>query len=180
MYCVVCGKEIPEGKMYCTECEIKKQGETMLPPPTVDINSTNPRNSVNVMYLILSVLVVIALAVIPLLISQNKEIKNIKSQFEEMQAERKTLMVLLDDSLTGDELSDSVQISNALENGGLIRISMDEMNENLHNKIGEYGAYDVSGSYYVFGALINYISSEGWKLEQAPSSGLSNYFYFSK
>ncbi|MDC7236794.1 MAG: hypothetical protein PQJ45_03345 [Sphaerochaetaceae bacterium] len=34
--------------------------------------------------------------------------------------------------------------------------------------------------FYILGGILNYISSKGWALVQAPTSGLNSSYYFTK
>ncbi len=83
---------------------------------------------------------------------------------------------------TDTEFSDSTQIENALSNGGMIIISLDSdwLDTNFDKDYSIYGANDSKGMFYIMGGVINYISSNGWLLVQAPSSGLNNSYYFTK
>ena len=72
------------------------------------------------------------------------------------------------------------QIDNALKNGGMIVLNTQNLNSGFETLISLYGAADASGSYYTYGAVLNYIASWGWELVQAPTSGLSDYYYFVK
>lgn len=76
--------------------------------------------------------------------------------------------------------SDKTQVSNALENGGMIRLDSSDLDSSLGVAYESYGATNGDGRFWVFGAVLNYISSRGWTLVQAPSSGLSDEFYFAK
>lgn len=95
----------------------------------------------------------------------------------------RTLIVSIEDIDDSDiNFSPSEQIENALENGGLIYINLDSdwLNDNFYQYYGLFGATDSEGMYFVLGGIINYISSKGWTLVQAPTSGLNNFFYFTK
>ncbi|MFA5546430.1 MAG: hypothetical protein WDA14_12345 [Sphaerochaetaceae bacterium] len=81
------------------------------------------------------------------------------------------------------DLSDETQVKNALSNGGMVQLSMskDTLKDVLSSDVyGYYGASDSEGYYYTLGALLNYIASRGWTLIQAPSTGLSDEYYFIK
>ncbi len=94
----------------------------------------------------------------------------------------RVLLVSMEDDISSSKASDQVQVKNALNNGGMIRIkdSNDGYKSAFGNEFGKYGALDSSGSYYTTGAVLNYIASRGWTLIQAPSSGLSSTYYFIK
>ncbi|MGD1816249.1 MAG: hypothetical protein ACPKNR_04365 [Pleomorphochaeta sp.] len=94
----------------------------------------------------------------------------------------RTLIVNIGDINDDIEFSDSTQIENALSTGGMIIISLDSdwLDKNFNKYYSIYGANDSEGMFYVMGGVINYISSNGWLLVQAPSSGLNNSYYFTK
>ncbi len=83
------------------------------------------------------------------------------------------------------DYSDWTMISNALDDGGMIVLNRDELVQNndgtfsvptimLRERMSVWGASDVYGSYYVDGALLNYIASEGWELVSTEGQ----YYYF--
>ena len=80
------------------------------------------------------------------------------------------------------ERSDCIQVENALKYGGQIIV----LNENdgyeyaFGREYERYGALNGSNMYYTRGAVLNYIASKGWNLVEAPTTGLSDNFYFSK
>lgn len=83
----------------------------------------------------------------------------------------------------GDEdLSDSTQIRNAVEDGGMMIIALDGdwLDENFISGYGMYGAVDSDGYYYTLGTVLNFIASEGWELVQGPTSGLADRYLFSR
>lgn len=86
------------------------------------------------------------------------------------------------DYASDDDLSDTTQIRNALADGGMISVKIDNdwLRTNFGAEYTHYGASNADGYHYTLGALLNYIASQGWTLVQAPSSGLSEYFYFTR
>ena len=108
------------------------------------------------------------------------------AQFQGTQSFDSTPKILIIDVLrdivSEDSLSDSTQVSNALEDGGMIQIKID--NDWLEDTFGYgyayYGASDSEGYHYTLGAVMNYVASQGWTFVQAPSSGLSTTYYFEK
>lgn len=94
----------------------------------------------------------------------------------------RVLLVNMEDDISISKASDSVQVKNGLNNGGTIRIK--DSNDGYEKAFGKayvaYGAEDSSGSLWTKGAVLNYISSHGWKLIQAPSSGFSDTYYFTR
>ncbi len=64
--------------------------------------------------------------------------------------------------------SDIEQVDKALRDGGMIKI---KANSNFISNVmpgaQSYGASNSSGSYYIYGAIINYIASRGWTLVSA-------------
>ena len=99
---------------------------------------------------------------------------------ETLDSSNRVLAVNIDSDLESSDISDEEQIKNALKNGGLMRINPDNISKNLKYKLDRYAAGDSTNHYWVLGAFLNYIASEGWELVQAPSSGLSQMFYFRK
>lgn len=94
---------------------------------------------------------------------------------------RVLVLTVLNDSKDKDsDFSDSVQIKNALNNGGLIRVDLSE--DNLFQSfdrrtIQTYAALDENGSYWPLGALLNYIASNGWTLVEAPDNVILTYYF---
>jgi len=80
------------------------------------------------------------------------------------------------------DYSDSIQIQNALDNGGMIVINLESnwLKNNFDSNYNAYGANDSNGYMYILGGVINYTASKGWKLIQGPTSGLSNIYYFER
>ncbi len=122
------------------------------------------------------VLIVIAVGVVYLCFTQFQGTQSFDST-------PKILIIdVLRDTVSEDSLSDSTQVSNALEDGGMIQIKID--NDWLGNVFGSaysyYGASDSDGYHYTLGAVMNYVASRGWTFVQAPSSGLSTTYYFEK
>lgn len=97
-----------------------------------------------------------------------------------MDSTNRVLVIEIDEDLKSDEISDETQVKNALKNGGMIRLKSSDLSKTLKLNLDKYAAANEDGTYWVFGALLNYIASEGWELVQAPSSGLSQSYYFRK
>ena len=108
------------------------------------------------------------------------------AQFQGTQSFDSTPKILiidvLRDTVNEDSLSDSTQVRNALEDGGMIRIKIDNdwLDDVFGSAYSRYGASDSEGYHYTLGALLNYVASQGWTFVQAPSSGLSTSYYFEK
>ena len=106
-------------------------------------------------------------------------------QFQETKSFDSTPKILIVNVLSNmaseESLSDSTQVDNALENGGMIQIKID--NDWLENTLGQsylyYGAADADGYHYTLGAVMNYIASNGWTFVQY-SSELGGTYYFTK
>ena len=90
----------------------------------------------------------------------------------------RVLLVEIDSDLERDDLSDYTQIQNALKDGGTMRLNPNNLDKTLDSKIDYYAATDSNGQFWVLGALLNYIASEGWELVQAPTTGLATNYYF--
>lgn len=90
----------------------------------------------------------------------------------------RVLAVEISNSFYEDDLSDSTQIRNALKSGGMMRLNMDELSTEFTKNIERYAAQTEGGNYWVLGAILNYVASEGWELVSTPTSGLSNIYYF--
>lgn len=124
---------------------------------------------------VLLILIVIALAYI----SASIYLGN--NSTEVLDSTNRVLVVRIDEEAS--EYSDATQVKNALEKGGMIQVKLDgdSLEKVLGSYIfGNYGAKGADGYYYTLGAFLNYIASRGWTFVQAPSSGLSNYYYFKK
>lgn len=124
---------------------------------------------------VLLILIVIALAYI----SASIYLGN--NSTEVLDSSNRVLVVRIDEEAT--EYSDTTQVKNALEKGGMIQVKLDgdSLEKVLGSyEFGNYGAMGADGYYYTLGAFLNYIASRGWTFVQAPSSGLSNYYYFKK
>ena len=75
-----------------------------------------------------------------------------------------------------EDLSDSTQISNALSDGGMIRIRHDNdwLDENFPSAYKSYGAGNEEGYFWLRGGYLNYIASRGWILTDVE--GATYYF----
>ena len=102
-----------------------------------------------------------------------------KNVFEFMESSNRVLVVYMNSDDSSDS-SDMLQIKNAFSNGGMIKIDPGNINSELKSQIEAYGAYNADSMYWVTGAILNYIASRGWKLVQAPTTGLVNCYYFVK
>lgn len=108
------------------------------------------------------------------------------AQFQGTQSFDSTPKILiidvLRDTVSEDSLSDSTQVNNALEDGGMIQIKIDNdwLEDTFGYGYGYYGAANSDGYHYTLGAVMNYVASRGWTFVQAPSSGLSTTYYFEK
>ena len=180
MNCINCGAELIEGSSFCGSCgSAVSNAETYIPPiPEINNNhvSTQSKGSSTNMSLfnlfVVLLLLMITICVGYLAISQYKETKG-KSQ-------RRVLFVEIDSDISKDKISDSTQIKNAIENGGMMRVEPSAVDPYLDKKIGDFAALDADGNYWVTGAILNYLASEGWELVQGPSSGLAMDYYFVK
>ena len=86
------------------------------------------------------------------------------------------LLIVSEDISYSDDLSDSTQISNALSEGGMIRISngTDWLDENFPSAYKSYGAGDEEGYFWTRGGYLNYIASKGLILTEVI--GTTYYF----
>ena len=91
------------------------------------------------------------------------------------------VLVLYTDS-DSSSYSDSTQVDNALSYGGEIHIdisSSDAITESFGSLDWQRsGAIDNEDTFYLRGAVLNYIASFNWTLVQAPTSGISKAYYF--
>ena len=78
-------------------------------------------------------------------------------------------------------------IENALKIGGLLDCGSNQQYVNVIKSIDEdvdkFGAKDSKGSYYIMPAVLNWISSKGWKFQQKFCINLNNdnaEYYFTK
>ncbi|MBR0318566.1 MAG: hypothetical protein IJQ86_04680 [Spirochaetia bacterium] len=94
----------------------------------------------------------------------------------------RVLLLTMEDNISSKDASDDIQVNNALKNGGTVRVK--DSNEGYQKAFGyeyeRYGAINSSGTYWTKGAVLNYIASRGWTLIQAPSTGLTDMYYFVK
>lgn len=99
---------------------------------------------------------------------------------DDIDSSNRVLVVEINEDLSKSELSDSKQINEALKNGGMIRLKASDLESGLKDKMNRYAAPNSSSQYWVLGALLNYLASEGWELTQAPTTGLSQMYYFKR
>lgn len=127
---------------------------------------------------VIFLLIVLVCGIGYLCVSDYRE-KNASSMIE---STNKILILNISDSAT--DVSDSTQVKNALNSGGQIIIQDTDSKtfEEAFSSISwkSYGANNSKGYMFTRGALLNYIASRGWKLIQAPSTGLSAVYYFTK
>ena len=72
------------------------------------------------------------------------------------------------------ELSDIIQITNAIKNGGLIKIKSesDWISSHFPSEYIRYGAMNNDGAMWTEGAYLNYIAHKGWQLIDAENDML--------
>ena len=101
---------------------------------------------------------------------------------DSMDSTKRVLAVCIESDISDSNRSDKTQVTNALNDGGMIRLKAS--NEGYEYSLGtafkQYGASNASGSFWTLGAVLNYIASRGWTFVQGPSSGLSDYYFFIK
>ena len=101
---------------------------------------------------------------------------------ETMDSIKRVLVVSIESDIADSDRSDKTQVTNALENGGMVRLK--NTSEGYEYSLGtgykKYGANDSNGYIWLNGAVLNYVASRGWTLVQGPSSGLSREYYFVK
>lgn len=99
-----------------------------------------------------------------------------------MDSSHRILIVSIESNLSDSDRSDRTQVRNALDAGGMIRIRLgnDDIEYSMGTSFKAYGADNADGKFWTMGGLLNYIASRGWTLVQAPSSGLTDAFYFTK
>lgn len=75
-------------------------------------------------------------------------------------------------SYSNQDLSDSTQINNALNDGGMIYIRLDNdwLDENFPSAYKSYGAGNEEGRFWTRGGYLNYIASRGWILTEVEGS----------
>ena len=106
-----------------------------------------------------------------------------KNSTEIIDSTRSVLLVQFAYGDDNPEYSDTTQVRNAMDSGGMIIIDVtdaDSITESMGSLWQSYGASNADGYYYLYGAVLNYIASHGWNLVQGPSTGLSMIFYFSR
>ena len=180
MFCNKCGNEIIDGDLFCQKCGESVGADNSACESQTYINYNEQSDSItrNLNYqvykgnsrgwntmMLVSLLVIVFLMIL-LLISLRKN--NISQ-----------VLVVEINGEESESYSDEIQIRRALKNGGMIilnNVNMDD--DEFKMKIQDYGADDSKGNYWVLGAILNYIANEGWELVHAPSSGLSNTYYF--
>ena len=96
---------------------------------------------------------------------------NLYEEFESREYGHTTnekLLIVSEETGTSADLSDQTQISNALSDGGQIRISNsnDWLDENFPSAYKSYGAGNEEGYFWTRGGYLNYISSRGWILTE--------------
>ena len=101
---------------------------------------------------------------------------------ESMDSTKRVLTVCIESDILDSNRSDKTQVSNALNDGGMIRLKAtnDGYEYSLGSTYKQYGATNSTGGFWTLGAVLNYIASRGWTFVQAPTSGLSDYYYFIK
>ena len=99
---------------------------------------------------------------------------------DKLDSSNRVLVIELREDLAEADISDEKQVRNALKNGGMIRLNISDLGSSLKSKIEPYAASNSDNRYWILGAFLNYISSEGWELTQAPTTGLSQLYYFKK
>lgn len=84
----------------------------------------------------------------------------------------KLLIVSEELSYSSQDLSDSTQINNALDDGGMIYIRLDNdwLDENFPSAYKSYGAGNEEGRFWTRGGYLNYIASRGWILTEVEGS----------
>lgn len=84
----------------------------------------------------------------------------------------KLLIVSEELSYSNQDLSDSTQINNALDDGGMIYIRLDNdwLDENFPSAYKSYGAGNEEGRFWTRGGYLNYIASRGWILSEVKGS----------
>ena len=101
-----------------------------------------------------------------------------KNSSDSMDSSNRVLVVYMDNN--SSDQSDMTQIKNAFNNGGMIKLDPNNISTDLKWQMESYGAADSDGMYWVTGAVLNYVASRGWNLVQAPTTGLTNCYYFTK
>lgn len=201
MLCPKCARELPNNSTFCTFCgtPVTKQSVTA-PQPVIQqpivqqpiIQTPCPVASTDAKTLekyflrqkrILTacrtlefLLLFVTIGIGYLVFAQYRQTHSSDS----LDSSNRVLVVQIDDDLKASELSDDEQIKNALKNGGMIRIKISDMDSSLKQKIERYAAIGSDRNYWVIGALLNYLASEGWELTQAPTTGLTQMYYFRK
>lgn len=201
MTCPKCAHELPINSTFCTFCgtpitsqpipvsqpiiqqPVVQQPLIQTPCPVASTDEKTLRkyfkrqkHILAVCYTLEFLLFIISIGIGYLVFSQYRQTHSSDS----LDSSNRVLVVQIDDDLKSDDLSDDVQIKNALKNGGMIRMKTIDIDRSLKQKIDRYAATGSDGNYWVIGALLNYLASEGWELTQAPTTGLSPMYYFRK
>lgn len=110
------------------------------------------------------------------------EVNDRYGMVEEADPVHGALVVSISDDVDDEDLSDRTQIRNAIEDGGMMIITLDGewLDDNFIYGYGAYGATNSEGYYYTLGTVLNFIASEGWQLVQGPTSGLADRYLFSR
>ena len=74
--------------------------------------------------------------------------------------------------------TDVTQIKNTLKIGGMLRCGYDreytKTIKQIDKKFDDFGAADSNGAYYILPAVLNWISSQGWKFQQKFCVNMNN------
>ncbi len=124
------------------------------------IDSNKKRKPITIIFCFL-LLLVIESAVICILLF-------IEKPNNDVTLDRQKSMILIVDATNDDEseLSDSTQIANAVQSGGMIKISPESewISSHFPPEYIKYGAMNSNGIMWTEGAYLNYIASMGWQL----------------
>ena len=88
------------------------------------------------------------------------------------QPSKKSSVLIVDFVSSSESTStDTIQLKNALKNGGRIVIKLtSSFLDDVIPQAESYGASNINGTYYTLGSVVNYISHLGWKLVSVDST----------
>lgn len=189
--CSKCGAMIEGNPMTCPECGAQivqdaeqpmdsysstdSEGATSLGSKAAESSSSDKTIIVQHKDIFVRILLIILVGCVGyLVVSRFRE----KNSSDSIDSSNRVLVVYMDNN--SSDQSDMTQIKNAFNNGGMIKLDPNNISTDLKWQMESYGAADSDGMYWVTGAVLNYVASRGWNLVQAPTTGLTNCYYFTK
>ena len=190
--CSKCGAMIEGNPMTCPECGAQIVQDAGQPVDSYSSSDSGENNLIGFKttessssektiivqhkdILVRILLIILVGCVGYLVVSRFRE----KNSAAGLDSSNRVLVVYMNSDSSTDQ-SDSTQIRNAFNNGGMIKLDPNDISTDLKLEMEPYAASDSRGMYWVTGAVLNYIASRGWNLVQAPTTGLANCYYFTK